>query len=110
MLEEKLDVKSHVRQRQRLKAFTESEVWKQDVKPFLIEKLHAAKSGIFYSEDDPVHWKAVGIYAHIEEMLVFVEELELEKALWQKRESRERKIKPNLFGWLKRKKERKPKP
>ena len=109
MLEEKLDVKSHVRQRQRLQALTESEVWKQELKPFLLEKLQAAKAGMLY-DDTTVHWKSVGVYAHIEDLLVFVEEVPLEKGLWErKEENQEQKPKRNLFGWLKRKKGRKPK-
>lgn len=107
MLTEKLDVKSHVRQRERLKAFTESEVWKQDLKPFLVEKLQAAKTGMFYDET-AVHWKSVGIYGHIEDLLVFVEEVPLEKGLWQRKENHEPKPKRNLLNWLKGKKERKP--
>lgn len=95
MLAEKLDERSNVIQRQRLQAFTQTEVWKQDIKPFLLEKLTAAKSGIFYSEEDSIHWKSIGIYAHIEEMLEFVEEIQLEKVLWEKWEKWEKKEKEN---------------
>lgn len=108
MLAEKRNEKDSIRQRQRLKAFTETEVWKQDIKPLLIEKLTAAKSGIFYSDEEPIHWKSIGIYAHIEEMLEFIEEVRLEKILWEKRsENKEQKPKRSLKNWLRNKRKTK---
>jgi len=94
--EEKLDVDRHVRQRERLQALTETQVWREDLKPFLAGKLTAARAGIFHSEDDPTHWQSVGIYAHIEHLIEFIEDIKVEDQLWQKRKESESQEKANL--------------
>ena len=97
MLAEKRERSDLDRQQQRLKSLVETEVWKQDLKPFLLEKLTAAKQGILYDDGD-LHWKSIGIYAHIEDFLVFVENIELEKALWEKKENPEKETKRTLLN------------
>jgi hypothetical protein len=105
MYEEKLDVEKHLRQRQRLQALIETQVWKDDIKPFLMGKITAARTGIFHSEDDSTHWQSVGIYGHIEHLIEFIEDIKVEDQLWQKREQNESPEKKTLqtqHSWWKR--------
>ena len=102
MYEERVDTAEKQRELDRLRAFSETETWKRHVKPFLVSKLIAAKTGIMHHEDGPTHWKSVGIYAHIEDFLVYIENVPLEKALWQKeKENQEKKQKQKRPNWWK---------
>jgi hypothetical protein len=71
--EDELSERDALLRAERLAALRDNEGWKQDLRPLLVARHSAAMSGIRYEEEVATHWKAVGIEAHIEEVLAFVE-------------------------------------
>lgn len=84
---------------ERLHKLTQTEAWKQYVKPFLLHRLRTSKYGIFYADDNvPLHWQCIGVHAHIHDFLNFVE-----GDLWPKeKESLVPNPRPRKEGLLKR--------
>jgi len=84
MYEEKLDVPERKRQENRLLQFMQSEVYRVDIRPWMMNRMTAARQQMFHGDSHEAQLAAIDCLGLVESFFTFVEGKDWEQR-WQKK-------------------------